>query len=372
MRQSNGNLKYLLLALFVHLGILAILSPIYIISPFTKEALFKGRLRKKVKPAAPVERAVSEVKKTTIAEVPVHLLKKKPELVKVEKRARAPVIVKVPETVVPKGVRLSRTHRMKSDRIISREKMRRQKTYKQFGKKFHVSGKGKSVKASFTPVLARYNGGDWNKDKKSLPNLMREINLRSKIKADENPKIVSVSSEEVFNCPFVYFTGTRDFKFTNEEVEHLRKYLLQGGLVWADNGLAGRRSLFDIAFRREMKMVLPDRNFEPIPIGHKIFNCFYKFKEVPAGMNNRDDPLEMMKIDKRVAVVYTLNAYVPFWRTALDEDGKVAPGYDEDWEVRHGPYWGWSSRWRYDNLNLESVETAYRLGINIVVYLLTR
>ncbi len=369
MRKPNGNLKYLLLALFVHLGILVIFAPAYIISPGTKEALFEGRLRRKVKPAAPAERAVSEVKKTRISEVPVHLLKKKPDVVKIERKTKVPVAVGVPKTVIPKGARLSRRHRIKSDRIVSREKVRRQKTYKQFGKKFDISGKGKSVKASFTPVLARYRGGDWYKDPKSIPNLMKEINRRSNVTADEKPKVVSVSSEEIFDCPFVYFTGTRDFKFTNEEVEHLRKYLLQGGLVWADNGLPGRMSRFDIAFRREMKKVLPDRDFEPIPIGHKVFSSFYKFGEVPAAMNYRDDPLEMVKIDERMVVIYTLNDYGDFWETGLNEKGEVDNSLDENWENNRGPHWG---RWQFENLNRESVESAYRLGINMVAYLLTR
>lgn len=375
MKKKGKGLNFFLIALLAHLAVLAIFGPKYVVSPFRKEALLKGKLKEKRKAAAVPEKKKPTIEKRVTAEVPVHLLKKKPVArrdVQVKRKVKIPTGTKIPRAVAPKDVKVSRKHGVGSDRIITQERARRRTTYKKFAKKFHVSGKGKTTKASFTPVLTKYLKGDWNKDKKSLPNLMREINKRSNISANEKPKIVSVSSEEMFDCPFVYFTGTKDFKLTEEEVMSLRKYLLQGGFVWADNGLAGRRSRFDIAFRREMKRVLPDRNFEPIPITHPMFTSFYKFKEVPSAMNYRDDPLEMMKIDKRIVVMYTLNAYVPFWRTRLDKDGKVAPGYDEDWEWNHGPYWHSHNRWRYDNLNLKSVENAYRLGVNIVAYLLTR
>ena len=375
MKIKGKTFQYLLIAFFAHLIILAILAPIYIISPYTRDVLLKGILKKRQEPAAPSEGLKPKIEQKLFAEVPVHLLKKKPEgkeRIVVEKTVRIPTVMEIPKTTVPRGIKLSRRHKIGSDRIIPEAKLRRKRTYKKFAKKFHVSGKGKSTKAAFTPVLTKYSGGDWNKDPKSLPNLMREINRRSNVKANENPKIVGVSSEEIFNCPLVYFTGTKDFRFTESEVQSLRKYLLQGGLVLADNGLAGRRSHFDIAFRREMKRVLPDRVFEPIPLGHPVFSSFYKIKRVPPAMNYKDDPLEMMKIDKRVAVIYTLNAYVSFWRTMLNKDGTVAIGYDKDWQHEYGSYWESWNRWRYDNLSQESIENAYRLGINIVVYLLTR
>ena len=375
MKIKWRGLKYILIAFFAHLIILVILAPIYIISPYVREALLKGKLKERKAPTAPSEGLKPKIEQKLVAEVPVHLLKKKPEgkeRIGVDKKMRIPTVMEVPKTIVPRGVKLSRKHKMGSDRIISKERTRRRKTYKQFAKKFHVSGKGKSTKAVFTPVLVRYSGGDWDKDPKALPNLMREISRRSNVKANEKPRIVGVSSEEIFSCPFVYFTGAKDFRFTESEVQSLRKYLLQGGLVWVDNGLSGRRSQCDIAFRREMKRVLPDRYFEPIPMNHPVFSSFYRFREVPQAMNYKDDPLEMMKIDKRVAVIYTLNAYVSFWRTMLNKDGTVATGWDKDWQHEYGDYWHPWNRWRYDNLSQESIENAYRLGINIVVYLLTR
>ncbi len=365
------RVKYFLIGLFIHLGMLAILAPIYIVSPFTSEVLLKGKLKEREKTTAPAVSKPAKIEKRVVTEVPVHLLKKKPEVKKVHvgKEAKMPTAIKVPETVVPKTAKVTRTHKISSDNIITKERARRDRTYKKFAKKFHVSGRGKAIKATFTPILARYARGDWNKDPKSLPNLMREVSRRSNVNANEKPKLVSVSSKEIFDCPFVYFTGTRDFVFTTQEVENLREYLLKGGLVGADNGLPGRRSRFDIAFRREMKRVLADRDFEPVPMGHPIFGSFYTFNEVPSAMNYRADPLEMIKIDKRMAVIYTLNDYGDLWETRFNAKGEPDGSLDEQWESNLGPHWG---NWQFENLNEETIEAAYRLGINIVAYLLTR
>ncbi len=367
----------LLIALGIHVVILAFLGPKYIVSPHMKEVLLKGKLKeKKKRAAAPTRDIKPTIEKKVTADVPVHLLKKVPvakKKMKLDKKVKVPTTVKVPKTVVPKkDVHVSRKHKSGSTAIVSRERVRRRQTYKKFTKKFFVSGKGRATKATFTPVLTKYAGGDWNKDQKSLPNLMTEINRRSNIKATVTPKIVGAASKDIFDCPFVYFTGTKDFKFTEAEVLNLRKYLLQGGLVWADNGLPGRRSRFDMAFRRGMKRVMPDRRFEAISRNHPIFTSFYKFREVPSAMNFRKDPIEVMKIDKRIAVIYTLNDYVAFWRTRFNEKGEVLPGYDEDWEWNCGNYWLSWNRWQYENLSVETVENAYRLGVNIVAYLLTR
>ena len=375
MKKQSDSYKFFIIALLAHLIIIAVLANIYIVSPYSMSALLKGKLKEKKEAPPPPKRETPKIEKSVIAEVPVHLLKKKPEMaidMQLKRKVKVPTAAKVPETVLAKDAKVSRKYRAKSDRIVSKEQARRRMTYKQFSKKFETAGRGKAVRAVFTPVLTQYSGGDWNKDQKSLSNLMRGVNERSNIKAVIKPKIVGAASEEIFDCPFVFFTGTKDFRFTEKEVYNLRKYLLQGGFVWADNGLPGRKSRFDIAFRREMKRVLPDRNFEIIPNDHPVFSSFYKIKKVPSAMNYRDDPIEIVRIDKRVAVIYTLNDYVAFWRTRIDKKGELLPGYDKDWQHMCGPYWISGNRWKYENLSKETVDAAYRLGMNIVAYLLTR
>ena len=76
--------------------------------------------------------------------------------------------------------------------------------------------------------------------------------------------------------PFVYLTGHKDFRLKDQEVKNLRDYLMLGGAIWADSALAGHRSRFDVAFRREMKRVFPDRDFAPVKLNHDLFDMWFE------------------------------------------------------------------------------------------------
>ncbi len=126
--------------------------------------------------------------------------------------------------------------------------------------------------------------------------------------------------------PFVFFTGHRDFKLTDKEVENLQKYLQLGGCVWGDSSLPGNRSRFDIAFRREMKRVLPDQDiaWETLPPDHPIYTQTYfpEIKAVPRGMNFYQEPVYALKHFGEVAVIYTANDYGDMWQIGLNEQGQ--------------------------------------------------
>jgi hypothetical protein len=156
-----------------------------------------------------------------------------------------------------------------------------------------------------------------------------------------------------------------------------------GGAVWGDSALAGRRSRFDIAFRREMKRVLPDRDFEIVPENHEMFNTFFDNIGLPTGMNNYHEPIEMINIGGKLAVLYTLNGYGHFWEARLNKDGKIEFGRINLAEHGKPPQWQWvygphlrlprsESSIIYRNINDESTRNVYKFGINVVVHLLTR
>jgi hypothetical protein len=222
-----------------------------------------------------------------------------------------------------------------------------------------------------------------------IPNLLRMINAWSngRIEADSIPKPLDLASQEIFTAkpPFIYFAGFSDFKLSDVEVENLRKYLVSGGAIWGDNGLAGRGSRFDIAFRREMKRVIPDDDkvFEEVPLDNPIFRgdkAFFQLSKLPPGMNYRDDRVEAIRLDGEVAVLYTLNDYTDMMCMGFEEPILQAKNQPERF---HGPkiYWRtgrmesvlWPNRDNYfRNFEPESCEDVFKLGINIVVHLLTR
>ncbi len=210
----------------------------------------------------------------------------------------------------------------------------------------------------------------------AIPNLSEMINRFSKgrIRANLQGKILRLASNEIFDTkpPFIYITGRRDFKLTDQEVENLRKYLITGGCIWGDNALPGRRSPFDIAFRREMKRVIPDADkpFIPIPPDHPIYTKgFFKLDQVPTGLNFNRELIEAIKIDDIEVVVYSMNGYGTMWQVMPTEDEK-----DIDRELL-----AWGHHWMYDrrdilfrNVDPKALGETYKVGINIVAYLLLR
>jgi hypothetical protein len=245
-----------------------------------------------------------------------------------------------------------------------------------------VSGTGRSTRAKFQCYWAIYQRGDWNCNPTALPNMMNQIARwsRDRIQQRVEPQPIVVSSKDLFTVkpPFIFITGHKDFTFTEEEIENLRQYLHAGGAIWADNDLPGRRSRFDMAFRREMKRVLTDRDFERLPETHPIMYSYFTLRELPSGVNFYREPIEVVRlIADEIAIVYTLNAYGDMWESALDENDRIdrqlyrtgpRSGY-----YKWGPHFGnYFTHSHYRNINDETVPLAYKLGINIVVHLLTR
>ena len=254
------------------------------------------------------------------------------------------------------------------------------------------SGTGnRSREFEFTAYIGQYGGGNWNSTVQilnnkiingSLPNLLYFMQSRSKNKVKTNwTNVVAIKldSDALFSVkpPFIFLTGTRDFRLTDKEVENLQKYIRLGGAVWGDSSVPGRNSRFDIAFRREMKRVIPDvdKDWEALPANHPIYTQTYypEVKEVPAGLNYYQEPVYALKIYGEVAIIYTPNDYGDMWQIGLNEQGQVDMRQNERSQyVAINPVI-WENREVYlRNLSPESLSTTYKFGTNLVIHLLTR
>ncbi len=272
-------------------------------------------------------------------------------------------------------------------RKIEQARTQRLVNVREFQKYWDVYGNKKAVRAKFTIFQAKYKGGDWNCNPSSLQNLMLQIRAWSRDRLDANlhPEVLDVGTDQLFvlRPPFVYLTGHKDFTLMESEVKNLRDYLTLGGAVWADSSLAGRRSRFDVAFRREMKRVMPDREFEVIQgTDHDLFDTFFQNIGLPSGMNFYQEPVELINIGPEMAVLYTLNGYGNLWESRLNSQNKIDWGLVNTgtmeaprWQHVYGPHLS-SPREEtgiiYRNIDDETVNNSFRFGINVVVHLLTR
>jgi hypothetical protein len=255
------------------------------------------------------------------------------------------------------------------------------------------SGVGtRSREFEFTAYIGQYSGGNWNSTVRisagkkietgSLPNLLYLMSLWSKDKIKTNYKnvqAIKLDSDEIFSVkpPFIFLTGSRDFKLTEKEVENLQKYVRMGGCIWGDSSLPGLRSRFDIAFKREMKRVIPDvdKNFEPLPANHPIFTdgYFADIKEVPPGLNFYKEPVFAMKIYGEIAILYTANDYGDMWQVGLNQQGQIDMRRDaHDHYVAINPDIYDRRDVYLRNIDPGALSACFKFGTNVVIHLLTR
>jgi len=121
-----------------------------------------------------------------------------------------------------------------------------------------------------------------------------------------------------FTIAFMH--GRHDFRFTPEERTQLRKFLENGGTLFADSICASKE--FAAAFRRELALVLPDAPLKRIPAEHPLlsdaaggFNIREVSRREPAAGDARQPmrarvqkvapELEGADIDGRLAVIFS-------------------------------------------------------------------
>jgi hypothetical protein len=217
----------------------------------------------------------------------------------------------------------------------------------------------------------------------SLPNLLAYMSTRSKNKVRTNydkVKAIKLDSQEIFSVkpPFIFMTGSKDFRLTDAEVENLRKYVRLGGAIWGDASVPGRNSRFDLAFRREMKRVIPDKDkdWEELPKNHPLFDSrqayFPEVTTVPPGINFYKESVYALKIYGEVAIIYTANDYGDMWQIGLLPDGKVDMGRNEKGQLVALNENIWNNKIYLRNISEPSLDLTYKFGTNLVLHLLTR
>jgi hypothetical protein len=251
----------------------------------------------------------------------------------------------------------------------------------------------------FTAFIAKYSGGNWdsvfrvrdNIPQGALPNLLEFMSKesRDKIKTNYNKvEPIVLDSDKIFAVkpPFIFMTGSRDFRLTDKEVENLQKYIRLGGAVWGDSSVPGRGSPFDIAFRREMRRVMPDKDkdFEELSPNDPMFRrapYFPEIKQQPPGLNYYDEPVYVMRYFGEIAIIYTANDYGDVWEFGIKQKGPREWEINNDrnergerialnWDlyVNNGLY--------IHNVNpvppIQGLLDSYKFGTNMVIHLLTR
>lgn len=113
-------------------------------------------------------------------------------------------------------------------------------------------------------------GGDWYANPSSLPNLLREVGLRTTIPVESREVVVTLSDPRLWDLPFLYMTGHGNVRWSESELRTLGQYLSRGGFLHIDDSYG-----MDESVRREVGRLFPDGELVEVPLDHAIYQVVY-------------------------------------------------------------------------------------------------
>lgn len=169
------------------------------------------------------------------------------------------------------------------------------------------SGSAQDVSGGFTLARLKYTGGgDWYSDESSLRNLLRALKTRGDIRVSQDKEaVVTATDPELWNYPLVFMTGHGNVKMSDEELRSMRRYLDQGGFLWADDNFG-----LDKSFRELMRRLYPETPLVELPFSHELFRTPNAFPNGAPKIHEHDGgPARVFAIvkDGRVRVLYTFD-----------------------------------------------------------------
>jgi hypothetical protein len=158
----------------------------------------------------------------------------------------------------------------------------------------------------FTLARLKYGGGgDWYNGPSALPNLAKAVKEETDIPICDTTAVVEIMSEQLFHFPFLYMTGHDNVHFTPQERLRLRKYLIGGGFLLANDDYG-----MDKAFRREMKALFPENPLVEVSKTHPIYSCRYMLPGLPKIHEHDGLPAQGLGIffNNRLVVFYAFSS----------------------------------------------------------------
>ena len=123
----------------------------------------------------------------------------------------------------------------------------------------------------------RYNPYRWAIDYPDADlNLSFRLQQMTSLKVDPDARVLRITDPELFRYPFVYAVEPGDLLLSEQEVQTLRKYLLNGGFLMVDDFWG--EDEWD-GFESQMKRVFPDRTWKEIPRSDPLFHSVFDLPE---------------------------------------------------------------------------------------------
>ena len=221
---------------------------------------------------------------------------------------------------------------------------------------------------SFTFARIRYSdairGHDsWSTD---FPDADRNFAIQFQkvtgLQCDTNGMVLELTDQKLKQQPFIYISEGGQMQLKPQEVKSLRAYLLGGGFVMVDD-FWGETEWNAVA--KEFRRVFPEREPVELPLDHAVFRCFYEIHEKPQVPN-----LHLGILSQSTGVTWEReDAREAHYRGLVGDNGRLMVIFCHNTDLADGWERAAKNEYYYREFSLKK---AYPMGINIVVYALTR
>lgn len=186
---------------------------------------------------------------------------------------------------------------------------------------------------------------DYPRADQHLPQILKDLTLIDPRTGASN--VLDLEDPEIFLNPILYVSEPGYWSITDEGARNLRAHLLKGGMVIFDD-FEGPAQWGNM--EAQMRVALPELRFVQIDVGHPIYHTFFEMKTI-------DFPHPMVNVMPTYFAMFEDN----------NPRGRILAlaNYDNDL----AEYWEWSATGMFP-VNFTS--EAYKLGVNYIVYGLTR
>jgi hypothetical protein len=201
-------------------------------------------------------------------------------------------------------------------------------------------------------------------------NLSARLQLLTSIKTDPDCRVLKLTDPALADYPFIFMSHPERMELRDDEASALRKYLLNGGALLADD-FWGDWSWDH--FQNVMKRVLPGRTWTELSMEHPLFHCVFDLRgpmrnlQVPTLQlwRRRYDPADPQSFSSVFRGQGSREMHVRAW---LDDQQRIMALALHNSDTGDG----WE-REGEDEVYFHqfSENRAYPLAVNVIVYLMT-
>lgn len=209
------------------------------------------------------------------------------------------------------------------------------------------------ARIKFTQTCCVYNGQyrdvkwghDYPRSDFHFPKLLQELTTMQV--RDDSTAIVTFDDPALFKYPWAYMAEPGYWMPSDKEVEGLRNYLLKGGFLVMDDFVGNHWYNFE----EQMRRVFPTLRPIPLSADHPIFDSFYRIES----------------LDFQHANYAGLTAKFFGFFEDNDPTRRMLAIVNYDYDVSE--FWEWSDEGYFP---VDLTNTAYKLGINYMIYSVSR